>query len=205
MPSRAHFTPWYSMSAPQRLCVTDDYLCHKQTMFLVTLTSELYPVMSEKLLSPGEGKALIVGGGGHLLSLYQYFHPGSESCTRQPAVRGSRVRTKATGFQHAYYALNMLPLQPGDVSAEHSGHHISRGLARMEAYIGVGCSHLGLHALRMNACWFIKCDVAAAHLYCYCSCLGVNSVSNKVHKLHLLDADKIFQNWSCQKLSPFNL
>lgn len=33
-------------------------------------------------------------------------HPASEWCASQPAVRGSRVKTKATGFQHAYSALN---------------------------------------------------------------------------------------------------
>lgn len=65
----------------------------------------------------------------HLLSspsVPACVRPANDSCAPHLDVRrAGRVRTKATGFRHAYAALNTQPLRLGDLSAEHLTCHIS--------------------------------------------------------------------------------
>lgn len=134
--SRLHFTR-YNMSAPWRLGLANNYLCPKQVKWHVSEdgspTSDLY------FLPCLEGSYVQVGrfSGGVICSLCTSMHPSrrwilhsSSGCWRQ------QRENKGDGLSSRLLRSELPPLQLGDLSAQHSGHHISSSFAQMDAFIG---------------------------------------------------------------------
>lgn len=175
-----HFTR-YNMSAPWRLCLTSRYLCPKQTKWHVpeegSLTSDLYILPCLKVSWVQSRTLALIFRGSHLFSLYQHVsikavNPALVIRLSEAAEWEQRRRAFSTSTTFWTYC------HTGDLSAQHSGHHIISGLAWIEAFIG--SLSMPRAACFDNVRVLIKmCYVAAAHLSCYCSCPTTNSVSNR--------------------------
>lgn len=130
----------YNMSVPWRLCLANNYLCPKQVKWRVSAdgspTSDLYipPYLKGSYVQVGSS---LWFSGGVICSLCPSVYPSrlgilhySSGCRRQHS------ENKGDGLSSRLLRAELPPLQLGDLSAQHSGHHISSGLAQMDAFIG---------------------------------------------------------------------
>lgn len=161
-------------------------------MFHLTRIS-VHPVNSAKLLTAVEADADFQRES----SAPMCVHPASEWCASQPPVRGSRVKTKATGFQHAYSALNTRATLAGrsvcrTVGSSHRQHPT---ICWMLVHTWGCVVWQQMRADLLRTLWQLKC-------------LTMNSVTrNKVLTLCLLDylcdPDNIFESWRYRVVGTF--